>query len=66
MKIVIPSEIKTGETRVSVVPETVKRLVKEGLEVFVEKDAGIKSSISDIEYEKSGAKKNYGMFLMSV
>ena len=48
MKIVIPSEIKTGETRVSVVPETVKRLVKEGLEVFVEKDAGIKSSISDI------------------
>jgi len=56
MKIVIPSEIKSGETRVSIVPETVKRLVKEGLEVFVQKGAGIRSSISDVEYEKSGAK----------
>ena len=40
MLIGIPKEIMHGERRVSAIPETVAKLVKDGAEVWVEKSAG--------------------------
>ncbi len=45
-----------GETRVALVPETVKRLVKQGHELVIEKGAGIESAASDADYEKAGGR----------
>lgn len=44
------------ETRVSLIPEAVSALIKKGVTVLVEKDAGAKSSASDDAYEQAGAK----------
>jgi alanine dehydrogenase len=52
----IPKEIKISENRVGMTEAGVKQLVKEGHTVFVEKDAGVGSGISDQTYEKVGAK----------
>jgi len=51
-----PKESRPGETRLAVVPETVKRLVKAGVEVLVERGAGQSAKISDAELEAAGAK----------
>ena len=56
MKLGIPKEITENETRVALVPVSVKKLVKNGLEVLIESSAGINSSFSDKEYTESGAK----------
>ena len=45
-----------GENRVAIVPNSVKKLMKKGLEVFVEKSAGDKSNYSDSDYLDVGAK----------
>ena len=52
----VPKEVAERETRVSATPETVKRLIKLGLEVSVEPGAGLESKISDAEFEAAGAK----------
>ncbi len=52
----IPKEIQEDETRVAATPETVKRMIKHGLAVTVEKDAGLASHLLDEEYTKAGAK----------
>lgn len=44
-----------GENRVAIVPNSVKKLMKKGLEVFVEKNAGEKSNYSDSDYLDAGA-----------
>ena len=44
-----------GENRVAIVPNSVKKLMKKGLEVFVEKNAGDKSNYSDSDYLDVGA-----------
>ena len=44
-----------GENRVAIVPNSVKKLMKKGLEVFVEKSAGDKSNYSDSNYLDVGA-----------
>ena len=44
-----------GENRVAIVPNSVKKLMKKGLEVFVEKNAGKKSNYSDSDYSDAGA-----------
>jgi len=44
-----------GENRVAIVPNSVKKLMKKGLEVFVEKSAGDKSNYSDSDYLDVGA-----------
>ena len=51
----IPKETRTGETRVAATPETVQKMVKEGLDVTVETDAGAASWFTDQAYEKAGA-----------
>ncbi|MFY9826428.1 MAG: Re/Si-specific NAD(P)(+) transhydrogenase subunit alpha [Thermoanaerobaculia bacterium] len=54
-KVFIPRERRNGETRVAATPETVKRMVKQGLEVAVEAGAGAASLFSDGDYEAAGA-----------
>src|SRR3989338_4237466 len=55
MIIGIPKEIKTKETRVSVMPRTVKKLTDAGHKVLVEQKAGILSGIDDAQYVAAGA-----------
>ena len=56
MKIAVAKEIEVCERRVALIPETVAKLVKQGLEVFVEAGAGEKAFFSDADYETPGAK----------
>ncbi len=56
MKVGIPKEVTSGETRVAVVPSMVSALTKAGHEVWVEAGAGAGSSFSDADYEEAGAK----------
>jgi alanine dehydrogenase len=56
MIIGVPKEIKISENRVGLTEAGVRQLVKEGHTLFVEKDAGIGSGISNAIYEKAGAK----------
>lgn len=51
----IPKEIFDQETRVAAVPETVKRLVSQGMLVQVEAGAGEKACFRDADYELAGA-----------
>jgi len=56
MIIGVPKEIKISENRVGLTEAGVRQLVKEGHTLFVEKDAGVGSGISNATYEKAGAK----------
>lgn len=56
MKVGIPSEISQNELRVAATPKTVKRLLKQGFEVQIQKGAGAKANFSDKEFEEAGAK----------
>ena len=56
MKISIVKETNQGETRVLMLPNEVSKLVKQGHEVFVEKNAGSQIFIYDKNYENVGAK----------
>ncbi|MBU7581650.1 MAG: Re/Si-specific NAD(P)(+) transhydrogenase subunit alpha [Nostoc sp. TH1S01] len=55
MRIAVAKEIEVCERRVALNPDTVARLVKQGLEVWVEKGAGERSFFSDSDYEAAGA-----------
>ena len=46
---------KIPETRVAVVPDSIRYLKDHDLEVLIEKDAGTLSNFSDEEYKKAGA-----------
>ncbi len=52
----VPKEIKISENRVGMTEAGVHQLVKEGHTVYVEKDAGVGSGITNQQYEKVGAK----------
>ncbi len=56
MKLLVLKETQKNENRVALTPELVSKYQKLGIEVFVEAKAGEKSSISDADFEKSGAK----------
>lgn len=56
MKVGIPSEISPNELRVAATPKTVKRLQKQGFEVYIQHNAGLKANFSDKEFEEAGAK----------
>src|SRR2546428_2775798 len=56
MKVGVPKEQLSGERRVALVPESVGRLTKAGLEVVVERGAGAGSLHSDAAYEQAGAR----------
>jgi NAD(P) transhydrogenase subunit alpha len=55
MKIGVPKETAGGERRVALIPEAVKKLVGQGLEVVVERGAGDGALIPDATYEEAGA-----------
>ena len=55
MKIAVPAEADEVETRVAATPETVKKFAGLGAEVSVEAGAGLKSRVTDAEYEAAGA-----------
>lgn len=56
MKIAVPKETRSHETRVAAVPETVKKFAKLGFEVVIESGAGASADFSDEAYEAVGAK----------
>jgi alanine dehydrogenase len=55
MKIGVPTEIKTNENRVAVVPAGVLMLTDAGNKVYVQKGAGDGSGFTDEMYEEAGA-----------
>ncbi|UNS96251.1 alanine dehydrogenase [Streptomyces tubbatahanensis] len=55
VKVGIPREVKNNEFRVAITPAGVMELVRNGHQVFVEKNAGAGSSIPDGEYAAAGA-----------
>lgn len=55
MKIGIPKERRQNEKRVGATPETVKKMVDLGLEVLLEKDAGVAAFMPDQAYQEAGA-----------
>jgi len=56
MNIGVPKESVEGEKRVAIIPDTVKRLAKKGLETLVERGAGQAAQYTDKDYEAAGAK----------
>ena len=56
MKVGIPREVKNHEYRVAITPSGVHELTDHGHDVFVEKDAGVGSQISDDAYVAAGAR----------
>lgn len=55
MRIAVAKEIEVSERRVALTPDTVSRLVKQGLEVWVERGAGERAFFTDSAYEAAGA-----------
>jgi alanine dehydrogenase len=55
MEIGIPKENGYSETRVALVPLSVRSLVDRGNKVFVEKGAGAQAGFTDSQYEEAGA-----------
>ena len=55
MKLGVPNQSEQGETRVALVPDVVRRLEKAGVEIVVERGAGLRSHHEDSEYEDAGA-----------
>ena len=55
MKIGVPKEVKVLEYRVGLVPSSVRELVHDGHEVFVETNAGMGIDMTDADYAAAGA-----------
>lgn len=55
MRIGIPKESLTGETRVAATPETVKKFVAQGHSVAVARGAGLAANFIDEAYQAAGA-----------
>jgi NAD(P) transhydrogenase subunit alpha len=56
MQIGVPIETAEGERRVALVPEMVRKLSGQGLEVVVQRGAGAGALIPDTQFEEAGAK----------
>jgi len=54
MKLGVPMEPE-GETRVGIVPSSMKKLLKAGFEVVIETGAGKAANYHDSDYEAAGA-----------
>ena len=55
MRLAVPKETTPGETRVAIMPETIKRMVAKKVEVSVEAHAGERSFVRDDDYRAVGA-----------
>jgi alanine dehydrogenase len=56
VKIGVPREVKNHEYRVACTPAGVHELVRHGHEVYVEREAGLGSSIPDDQFQQAGAR----------
>jgi len=56
MKVGIPAEISPNELRVAATPKTIKRLQKQGFEVYIQHNAGVRANFSDKDFEEVGAR----------
>ena len=56
MKIAVLKETIAGEKRVAIIPDSLKRLTKHGIQVLVQSGAGDAAGFTDADYEKLGAK----------
>src|SRR5512142_1252132 len=56
MQIGVPRETASGERRVALVPEVVRKLTSKDLVVVVQRGAGAEALIPDEQYEEAGAK----------
>jgi alanine dehydrogenase len=56
VKVGIPSEIKNNEYRVAITPAGVHELVARGHEVFLQRDAGVGSTVPNDAYQAAGAR----------
>ncbi len=54
MNLAVPKEIREGENRVALVPESCRKLVKAGLQVTVETAAGERAYFPDESYREAG------------
>ena len=55
MKLAVPTETRSGEQRVAIVPEVAARLVGAEVEVVVQEGAGAKAHFPDAAYRDNGA-----------
>jgi alanine dehydrogenase len=55
VKIGVPKEVKNNEYRVALTPAGVHEFVRNGHEVYVERDAGVGSSLPDADFVAAGA-----------
>lgn len=55
MNVGIPRELRAGENRIAISPETVKKLKKKGLNVLVQKGAGSSAHFKDEDFQSAGA-----------
>ena len=56
MLIAVPKEILSGENRVAIVPDVTAKLIKDGYEIHIEKNAGLNAGFTNEAYEAAGAK----------
>ncbi|HLJ69803.1 MAG TPA: NAD(P)(+) transhydrogenase (Re/Si-specific) subunit alpha, partial [Roseiarcus sp.] len=56
MLIGVVAETDPSETRVAATPETVKKFIALGADVVVETGAGLKSGVTDADYQAAGAR----------
>lgn len=54
MKVGVPKEIKNNENRVGMTPAGVYQLTKRDHEVYIQKEAGLGSGFSDVDYKNQG------------
>jgi NAD(P) transhydrogenase subunit alpha len=55
MKVSVPKEMRPGERRVALAPDTVKKLVASGISVDVQSGAGLEAGFSDADFTAAGA-----------
>ena len=63
MKLSVPKEVSEGERRVACVPEAVKKLSSDGIDVVLEPGAGESAHLPDAAYEEAGATVSAGQGL---
>ncbi len=55
IRLAVPKEVATGERRVALVPEVVKKLLRPGVEIAIERGAGLRAGYPDEEFVAAGA-----------
>ncbi len=56
MQLFVPNESPVGESRVALIPHNVKEIASRGVEITIEKAAGLLSFYPDAEYEAAGGR----------